>query len=636
MCISRLVLFAIIVSSNYIASGSSVELQTTAAGVCSAGNGSQCPTWYVMQSKQPENSTCECTIAKTWLVECNQMELAANILEGVCSTYDETENIMMAGLCPFNHHKHTSKDYSTRLPCNVSELNSFMCDDMNRTGNMCAHCKPGLGPAVLSFPGKCLECLDSRYGWLVFLAVGLLPMTFLYVVVIVYRINASSAPMNAFIFVIQYITTYMYFHRYFIIIVKHHVPRLLVPFHLALDFYGFWNVEFFRHTLPKFCLSEKQSPLLAIALEYIVAIYPLVLLILISACIDWHDRGCKPIARVWALLDMYVLHIRRSWAIKGSVINAFVTVILLSYSKLLQISISLLTPAWHYKYDDGGNLTETVIVPYYDPSMQYFSSNHIPYFILGIVMLLTFNLAPTLFLLLHPITAFQRCLNHLPNRQKIFLNTFADAFQGCYKNGTGGTADRRYFAGLYLVFRVALYLPAIAQSFHYAGLLKAVLSVAIAALFFILKPYNTYFYSLFDGLLFIAIAAVSTYIWMVGFVFKGLSLIPIYIALCLPLIYIVLYFFLKILPQNVFFKALVRYVRSSPTRHRATQEETVESGGGSEEEELPHRLEHPSEYSPLLPQASNPLPQETREEATAAAAANTLQIPSNSYGAIMC
>ena len=38
------------------------------------------------------------------------------------------------------------------------------------------------------------------------------------------------------------------------------------------------------------------------------------------------------------------------------------------------------------------------------------------------------------------------------------LHTFADSFQGCFKNGTEpGTRDCRWFAGAYFVLRIALY-----------------------------------------------------------------------------------------------------------------------------------------------------------------------------------
>jgi len=36
------------------------------------------------------------------------------------------------------------------------------------------------------------------------------------------------------------------------------------------------------------------------------------------------------------------------------------------------------------------------------------------------------------------------------------LHIFIDSFQGCYKDGTNGTRDCRYFAGVYLTTRLLL------------------------------------------------------------------------------------------------------------------------------------------------------------------------------------
>ena len=52
---------------------------------------------------------------------------------------------------------------------------------------------------------------------------------------------------------------------------------------------------------------------------------------------------------------------------------------------------------------------------------------------------------------------FQRVLNryHLSSQT---LHTFMDTFQGGFKDGTNGTRDCRYFAAVYLIVRVALYI----------------------------------------------------------------------------------------------------------------------------------------------------------------------------------
>ena len=54
-------------------------------------------------------------------------------------------------------------------PNATSQLNSFMCGDLNRTDLLCSKCQHALGPAVLSYRPQCVECLNRWYGWLVYI-----------------------------------------------------------------------------------------------------------------------------------------------------------------------------------------------------------------------------------------------------------------------------------------------------------------------------------------------------------------------------------------------------------------------------------------------------------------------------------
>ena len=144
---------------------------------------------------------------------------------------------------------------------------------------------------------------------------------------------------------------------------------------------------------------------------------------------------------------------RRRWDPKGSVINAFATFLLLSYSKLLTVSYSSL--AVTELYNNQGERVGPAVV-YYDASIESFSRQHLPFAVLAICVLLVFAVFPMLLLLLYPMRSFQRCLGYCTRIRWQFLHTFADAFQGCYKNGTNGTCDYRYFAGFYLFFRIVL------------------------------------------------------------------------------------------------------------------------------------------------------------------------------------
>ena len=95
----------------------------------------------------------------------------------------------------------------------------------------------------------------------------------------------------------------------------------------------------------------------------------------------------------------------------------------------------------HYNYSLG---------LFYAADIEYFGSEHLPYGILAIIMCLFFVILPVATLALYPFGFFQRFLNLFPVRWCIFIHTFMDAFQGCYKDGTEpGTRDCRWFSSVY-------------------------------------------------------------------------------------------------------------------------------------------------------------------------------------------
>lgn len=105
---------------------------------------------------------------------------------------------------------------------------------------------------------------------------------------------------------------------------------------------------------------------------------------------------------------------------------------------------------------------------------------------------------PTLVLVLYPFTWFQKILHHL-NLRSLALNTFIDSFQGCYKDGTNGTCDCRYFAGFQLALRLTL---GIAFAFTKESLVSAFLAslalgVYITA-FILCRPYKKELYNKTD------------------------------------------------------------------------------------------------------------------------------------------
>ena len=190
-------------------------------------------------------------------------------------------------------------------------------------------------------------------------------------------------------------------------------------------------------------------------------------------------------------------HFRKQWDIRTSLVDAFATLLLLSYTKLLSVSIDLLVPT--IMYDIHGKPLPNLYL-YYDGSTEYFGREHLSFGITACLVLLIFITFPLLFLCLYPYHCFQRGLNKLGLRCGT-LHIFMDSFQGCYKNGTSGTRDCRCFAGLYLLIQIALIgMYALTRSLLYYPLATVVL-VAVVITFVALQPYRSTAHNVTDSFL---------------------------------------------------------------------------------------------------------------------------------------
>ncbi|CAI8008252.1 hypothetical protein GBAR_LOCUS5658 [Geodia barretti] len=90
------------------------------------------------------------------------------------------------------------------LPCNISELNQFMCADLNREGQLCGRCQDGYAPPVYSYALHCVNCTDYGYqNWLKYVAVAFGPLTAFCVIIIVFHISATSPYLHGYILFCQ-------------------------------------------------------------------------------------------------------------------------------------------------------------------------------------------------------------------------------------------------------------------------------------------------------------------------------------------------------------------------------------------------------------------------------------------------
>ena len=105
---------------------------------------------------------------------------------------------------PAINYENTTEAVYIVLPHNVSELNHYMCGGMHREGRVCGECEPGYGPAVHQAGFLCAKC--EWYGVPVYLLLEFVPVTLFYIIILVFRISLTSAPMISFVIYCQMVT----------------------------------------------------------------------------------------------------------------------------------------------------------------------------------------------------------------------------------------------------------------------------------------------------------------------------------------------------------------------------------------------------------------------------------------------
>ena len=268
------------------------------------------------------------------------------------------------------------------------------------------------------------------------------------------------------------------------------------------------------------------------------------------------------------------------WNPAESLVHVFVTFVILSYCKFLFVSFTLQRSAYIH------NITDIAVGPrvlYYDASMVFFSQERLPFF-LAIFVLLTFNFLPLWVVVLYPTRVCQKCLNCCRIRWHA-VHAFADAFNGCYKDGTNGTWDYRYFAGFYLLLRLLFFI-------NYINIRQMVLSNLINVclvggilLFVLCRPYKKNLFNILDSFFFL-LALLQHY--------QALSYDTITILFAVVLL---LYFVVHVLSKVLLKVQCQCFLNLKSFVDRVTDEQILQTNREETQgSDLPDRLVNPEGY----------------------------------------
>ena len=329
-----------------------------------------CPFWHIPEERNG-TVTCKCG-PLLYGVNCHSEEDANLVEVPPCFCMSYLDGIDVIGNCPY-----------TCLYW-LKQVNSTSCPEwLHRTVQMCGKCEDGYAPPVYSYFFGCVNCSnynDYKYNWLKYIAVAYLPLTAFYFVVILCRIRATSAEANALLFIVQtssFSSLVKFSSHQFQPNRNHRGQPLIVTL-----FTGFFNLDFIRGVYRPFCLSPHLSTIQVTALDYFIGVYPLFLILVTYGLVKPHDNSSL-VVRIWKPFNRCFAQLDKQWRMKGSLVDAFATFLLLSYVKMLNVSLDLLTPV--SLFDVHGTTLNTSYV-YIDGTVEYFGEEHRPYGILAITV----------------------------------------------------------------------------------------------------------------------------------------------------------------------------------------------------------------------------------------------------------
>ena len=484
-----------------------------------------CPIWFV----RGKNGKCECGRDLGGIVQCDLQTNELSVLDCYCITADE---IAVVGSCFFNCINLTYDIQNVIYHGAPSD-----CQSLNREGILCGKCRDGFALPAYSYKLTCIKCDRDQHNWWLYVIYAFVPLSFFIIIIFAFRISVVDPKLYLFVFAAQNIAIPIILRVVVVRIASvEGIPKLVILFLATV--YGIWNLDFFRVVLPDICLNI--HPLHTLALDYLVGIYPMLVMGVAYIIVELHGCGFRPIMCMCRPFHRYFVRFRRHWGIQTSIMDTFVTFFVLSITKMFNVSYDLLIGTKIFTPEKYVGL-----YLYYNPSIKLFGTNHLPFALTAIAILIIFIIFPLSLLLCYQCRAFQKCLSkcHLKGNT---MDELVNTFQQYYKDGSNGTFDCRWFAGFYIIIKAAGFTAYEFSLSEIAYVLLTCVTIIGAAVVLIVQPYKKEYevFNIFNAILllwqalFFASMANEGQSTMLAVRFHT-NFIPALILGLVPLIYII-------------------------------------------------------------------------------------------------
>ena len=494
--------------------------------------------------------------------------------------------LMLMGECQ-RHCRIDIKENYYRIPKNISvkDLDSYVCGVNNRTGILCGKCLENYGPAVNSWSFRCVACNDSDIAKRIvkYFFTTYVPLFFMFLAVILSKVQLTTGPANAFLLYAQMISTVFEVNAGGVIALNSAFsPRTIDWLEDVYYFvYGIFNLDFLSYLLNRYCLTQKLNTLDVLQLQYCVAIFPLLMIIAVVVALKLKEQcfgRCfgKCLSRCTQRFQNQRTDTqeegreRSGWRFTDNLLHAFVAFTLLSYTKFGTSSAFILSATALFD-KDGNSFGARRLYNAGQYSIDYKGYVYGYGLLAGVVFAVFVTLPPLM--LLGPLNWFNQLFvprvsllrRYWPSDK---VNIVLDSFQGCYK------PHARFFAGLYFLFRMAIFINyAFTTSFFQTYAIQQILATIMVALVAIFQPYRRQLFNYVDILIFLNMAilnSLSIYIFISSETnpqapFPVAVFIILYILVYLPLVYIIGYLLYSFFKSD-YRKRIARYLKLQYTK----------------------------------------------------------------------
>ena len=118
--------------------------------------------------------------------------------------------------------------------------------------------------SIIEHPNDCYRCTDSWHGVILYLIIVLVPVTLLYLIILVFQIRMTSAPIPCFVLYSQLVCIVLShpwetgYHKITMLMFTE-TGDLRAVTKVILITYGIFNLDFVSHAVPPFCVISKLT-----------------------------------------------------------------------------------------------------------------------------------------------------------------------------------------------------------------------------------------------------------------------------------------------------------------------------------------------------------------------------------------